>query len=392
LVTDSGQASLAEICEEIMTTEPDVVAFSSLTAAANRAYQISQLVRQRRVLTVIGGLHATAIPEECQSHFDVVVTGDGEASLPRVLNDFSAGTLQARYHPASPFDLTQSPLPRWDLLQPGMSSGGSVGSLVNTIARFTLQTQRGCPWACNFCAASRLLGPVRAKPHDRIDAELRQIAQHTSRPWIELADDNTFAVARDPYPLLDSLGNHGCRWFSESDWRIAENPTLLNRIARSGCRQLLIGVESTVFQYPGMGRKQAEFDRIVAALQAIQAAGVVVNACFIVGAEGETEASIDRLASFLSDAPFGEIQLTLQTPFPGTGLYRQLLGQGRMLGKDWSNHTLFRVTYQPDMMTPEGLQLAFNRLVAHVFSPSMQTRRDQIVKEIRRVQRSLRQS
>lgn len=394
MVNDLGHNSVTEVGAEILETEPDVVAFSSLTAAANRAYQLGQLLRTKGITTIIGGLHATAIPEECGNHFDVVVSGDGESSLPRLLRDFEQGHLQSRYHPQTPFDLAGSPFPRWELLEAALASHdvGSEGGLAKAIPRFTLQTQRGCPWACQFCAASRLLGPVRAKPVERIEAELKQISRYTPRPWIELADDNTFAVERDPYPLLELLRRFGCRWFSESDWRIAEDPALLQAIARSGCRQLLIGVESTVFQYPGMGRKQTEFARCVEALQAIQQAGIVVNACFIVGADGETEASIDRLANFLSEAPFGEVQLTLQTPFPGTGLYRQLHKQGRMLFSDWSNHTLFRVTYQPDRLSPEQLQAAFYRLVAHTFSPSLQGRRDRIVRNIRRTQKSFHKS
>lgn len=394
MVNDLGQNSIAEVVAEILETEPDVVAFSSLTAAANRAYQIGQLLKAKGITTVIGGLHATAIPEECSNYFDVVVSGDGESSLPRLLGDYEQGHLQSRYHAQTPFDLADSPLPRWEILEDAIAKlgNGNDGDLTRAIPRFTLQTQRGCPWACQFCAASRLLGPVRAKPWERIEAELQQISRYSPRPWIELADDNTFAVDRDPFPLLELLRRFGCRWFSESDWRIAENPALLQAIARSGCRQLLIGVESTVFQYPGMGRKQTEFARCVDALQAIQEAGIVVNACFIVGADSETEASIDRLASFLGEAPFGEVQLTLQTPFPGTGLYRQLHKQGRMLFNDWSNHTLFRVTYQPDVMSPEQLQAAFYRLVAHTFSPSLQGRRDRIVKNIRRTQKNFHKS
>ncbi len=374
LITDLGVDSPAQTAQAILDTSPDLVAFSTLTAAADRAYEISRLLREYRIPTVVGGLHATAIPEECKEHFDAVVSGDGEASFVELLSDFQNSRLKPFYSAARPFDLAQSPLPRWDLLgdQP--------------LPRHTLQTQRGCPWACSFCAASRLLGPPRAKPLHRIRDELALITNRTPRPWLELADDNTFAMARDSLPLLDLLKEFGCRWFSESDWRIAEHPLLLQRIAQSGCRQLLIGMESSVFQYPGMGRKLAEFQRLIDAVETIQAAGIVVNGCFIVGADGETEGSIERLGDFLAQAPFGELQITLQTPFPGTSLYKQLLSQQRLLSHQWSKHTLFSVTYQPQCMTVEQLQNGFFRLVECTFNTASQSRRDSIVKNIRRQQ------
>jgi radical SAM superfamily enzyme YgiQ (UPF0313 family) len=211
-----------------------------------------------------------------------------------------------------------------------------------------------------------------------------------SRPWIELADDNTFAGERDCGPLLEMLREARARWFTESDWRIALQPQLLPQIARSGCQQILIGLESHIFRYAGMGAKTADWQRMIEAVQTIQAAGIVVNACFIVGADGETEQSIERLGDFLEEAPFGEIQLTLQTPFPGTSLHAALKATGRLLQGDYRRYTLFDVTYQPDVMTPEQLQDAFHALVERVFAVANQRRRDAIAKHIRQLRVRLR--
>jgi radical SAM superfamily enzyme YgiQ (UPF0313 family) len=375
LLSDDGKDPVESTVGQIFATRPDLVAFSSLTPAVDRAAQISAAVRRHKIKTVIGGLHATADPGFCRQHFDVVATGDGEETIARLLSDWSQDRLQPHYHPVSPFDLSRAPLPRWDLL----------GS--NPPPRYTLQTVRGCPWACSFCAASRLLGPARAKPIDRIQEELNAITNRQTRPWLELADDNTFAVDRDHQPILESLRDCGARWFTESDWRIALQPRLLQQLAGSGCRQILIGFESHVFRYPGMGAKTADLERLVEAAQTIQEAGIVVNACFIVGADGETEASIERLGDFLETAPFGEIQLTLQTPFPGTSLYQSLRRCGRLLTGDFSRYTLFDVVYKPDRMTPEQLQSQFTALIQRVFRHQAQERRDKMTRMIRRHRR-----
>ncbi len=106
---------------------------------------------------------------------------------------------------------------------------------------------------------------------------------------------------------------------------------MLAGLAASGCVQVLVGLESFVFRFPGMGAKQAELDRMMEAVCAIQESGVAVNGCFIVGADGETERSLDALTEFLLDSPLADIQVTLQTPFPGTEFHNRLRREGRLL-------------------------------------------------------------
>jgi radical SAM superfamily enzyme YgiQ (UPF0313 family) len=383
LALDDGVTRESEVAERILSgtsssTPPRVVAFSALTPSADRAARISRLVQRPNVTTVIGGLHATAAPEHCRPHFDVVVQGDGESTFANLLADVIQGSTTASYRADGSFSLADSPLPRWDLLGE------------HSPPRYTIQSMRGCPWACSFCAASRMLGPARVKPDERFEAELQAISLQQSRPWIELADDNTFASDRDHGPMLESLRRHGARWFTESDWRIATQPKLLQQISESGCRQILIGLESSVFRYPGMGAKNADWERMLEAVVAIQEAGIVVNGCLIVGADGETKESIARLGDFLEEAPMGEIQLTLQTPFPGTSLYKSLSQSKRLLPGDFSRYTLFDVVYQPDQMTAEQLQDEFNDLVERVFRPEAQARRDSIQKQIRSFRRTAR--
>ena len=227
------------------------------------------------------------------------------------------------------------------------------------------------------------------KPNERIEAELKGIASLRSKPWIELADDNTFAQDRQPGPWLELLGRINAKWFTESDWLIGERPELLRRIAAAGCRQILIGLESPIHVYPGMGSKTASHDRMMRSISNIQRAGIVVNACFIVGADGETPQSIDRLAEFLEFAPFGEIQVTLQTPFPGTKLFEQMQRDNRLLFDDFSRYTLFDVTFEPDAMSVEDLRTAFRNLITRVYGRDASLRRAKRVHAIRRRRRDL---
>src|SRR5262249_35852575 len=142
-------------------------------------------------------------------------------------------------------------------------------------------------------------------------------------------------------------------------------------------------IESLVFRHPGMGPKQAELPRIMAALDAIQSVGVVVIGCFIVGCDGETHDSLDRLAAFIQASQLADVQLTLQTPFPGTALRRRLEREGRLLpGRGWSHCTLFDLTYRPDAMSVGELESAFRDLVRRVFAPGESARRQAIRKRV----------
>jgi radical SAM superfamily enzyme YgiQ (UPF0313 family) len=221
------------------------------------------------------------------------------------------------------------------------------------------------------------------KPVTNLKRELAAITAVDPAPVLELADDNTFVGRCDTPELLEALGAVNARYFTEADWRIGENPELLSLLASSGCVQVLVGIESLVFRHAGMGAKQADLPRIMDALDAIQAAGVAVIGCFIVGSDGETRHSLDRLARFIELSMIADVQLTLQTPFPGTALRRRLERQGRLLpNRGWSHCTLFDLTFQPDAMSVEELETAYRQLVCRVFAPVESTRRQTIRKRV----------
>jgi radical SAM superfamily enzyme YgiQ (UPF0313 family) len=359
-----------ELVETIVSDRPTLVAISALTASILEAYALADRLRAEGVRVVLGGLHVTACPDEAAGHADAIVVGDGEPVWQAVLADAERDRLKPRYRSSEPFDLSRAPLPRYDLLGRGSRP------------RYTLQSARGCPFACDFCAASRLLGPYRVKPADRIRAELDAIRSLDPNPLIELADDNTFATGGPHTELLEAFTASGVRWFTETDWRVGENPAVLARLAEAGCVQLLVGLESLVHDHRGMGAKQTSLNRMMDAVRAIQDAGVAVIGCYILGSDGETAESIERLRRFLEEDPCADIQITLQTPFPGTALRKRLKREGRLLDdRDWSHHTLFDVTYRPDRMTPDALADAFKALLIDAFGDEPTRRRKRIRRE-----------
>ncbi|MCD6033765.1 MAG: Radical domain protein, partial [Thermomicrobiales bacterium] len=164
----------------------DVAAISTFTAQVKEAYELAARYRALGVPTIIGGLHATALPEEAACHVDAVVAGEGEIVWADVLRDAEAGRLAGIYRAAGrEWDLAQAPLPRFDLLD------------VERYNRITVQTTRGCPWRCEFCASSILLtNRYKVKPVEKVIAEIRAIKALWPHPFIEFADDNAFVNRR----------------------------------------------------------------------------------------------------------------------------------------------------------------------------------------------------
>jgi radical SAM superfamily enzyme YgiQ (UPF0313 family) len=331
----------------------DLVAIASYSAQIRDAYRVADLYRERGVPVVMGGLHVSVRPDEARAHGAVAVVGEGEMSWGRVLEDFARGRLEPEYRPPPGewFDLADAPMPRFELLD------------VERYNRLTVQTSRGCPFRCEFCASSILLTPkYRVKPVEKVIDEIRRIKAIWPHPFIEFADDNSFVTRPHAKRLLAALRDENVKWFTEADVSIADDPELIDLMRESGCRQVLIGLESPVAEgLDGVElRRNWKLGRLAGyadAVRAIQSRGVTVNGCFVLGLDGHTEAIFDAVYDFVERTGLYEVQITVMTPFPGTPLYERLRRDGRLLEDEaWERCTMFDVNYRPRGMSPERLQ------------------------------------
>jgi radical SAM superfamily enzyme YgiQ (UPF0313 family) len=354
----------------------DLVALSTYTARAFDAYVVADAYRARGIPVVFGGLHATVLPEEVAQHADAVVVGEGELTWPEVVRDFQrAGRagLKTIYREAKPgqFNLHDAPMPRFDLLvNPSSHSSQQVldprltGELhrLGRYNRITVQTARGCPLDCEFCAASKLYGPrYRLKPIERVLAEIDAVRALWRRPFIEFADDNTFVNKGWAKELLRELAVREIRYFTESDVGLADDEELLDLLYPSGCRQVLIGFESPrKASLEGIDRVNWKAKRVAQYLETIdkiQSRGVSVCGCFIVGLDSDTPAVFDELREFIARSQLLEVQVTILTPFPGTRLYQRLAAEGRLLYPGaWDRCTLFDINFRPRGMSVDELE------------------------------------
>ncbi len=345
----------------------DLVAISTFTAQAPEAYRVAARYRAQSTPVVIGGLHVTAMSDEAAEHADAVVIGEGESCWLEVLRDAELGRLQ-RFYRSQPreFDLAAAPMPAFELLD------------ISRYNRLTVQTTRGCPWRCAFCASSILLtNRYKHKPIEKVLAEIDRIRELWPRPFIEFADDNSF-VNRDYWKrLLPELAQRHLRWFTETDISVADDPELLGLLRQAGCVEVLIGLESPVAQ--GLAGLELRSDwkhrrlpRYEEAIHRIQSQGIRVNGCFILGLDGQGPDIFDAVYDSARRLELYDVQITLQTPFPGTPLYHALLEAGRMPDpRPWHKCTLFDLTYEPTPMSASELVAGFRNLAVRLYSEEM---------------------
>ena len=342
----------------------DVVAISSFSGQIKDAYALADRFRAANVLVLLGGLHVTACPDEALAHADSIVIGEGEPVWAQVVDDLKNQRLRATYDARqTSFDLADAPMPRYELLD------------ISRYNRLTVQTQRGCPFNCEFCAASIRLNPrYRVKPVHKVIAEIRHIKSLWAKPFIEFADDNTFVNKKHSKALLRALAPESVRWFTETDISVARDDELLGLMQDSGCAQVLIGLESA--SQGGIAGvevksdwKARQFDFYHSAIEKIQSHGISVNGCFVLGLDGTGVESFGQVLNFVKDSGLHHVQITVQTPFPGTPLYERLKKSGRLLKENaWELCTLFDVNFVPDRMTLAELQENFVWLAKELYS------------------------
>ena len=349
----------------------DLAAISSYSAQIDEAYELSRRLRARGVPTVIGGPHVTALPDEASAHCTAVVAGEGEAHWSQVLEDAGRGELKRIYR-AGPgvFDMADAPMPAFELLD------------IAKYNRLTVQTSRGCPHRCEFCASSVMLTDrYKQKPAAKVLAEIARIREIWSHPFIEFADDNSFVNHAYWKELLPALKGQGLRWFAETDLSVANDGELLDLMRETGCAQVLIGLESpTAAGLHGLEMrsdwKASRFSRYREAIQTIQSHGITVNGCFVIGLDGHGPDIFDQVFDFVETSGLYEVQVTIQTAFPGTPLYERLEREGRLLEpRNWKKCTLFDINFKPANMTLQELGTGFKDLVVRLYGDDFTRRR-----------------
>jgi radical SAM superfamily enzyme YgiQ (UPF0313 family) len=324
---------------------PDLAAISIMTPLAKRGYAIADRFREESVPVVMGGFHATWMPDEAKQHADSVVLGEAEPSWVRLLEDLKAGSLQKFYRADGKADLTGLPIPRRDLLKKK-----------SYFFTNTMQVSRGCPFQCDFCSVTAFFGHTcRFRPLEEVRKEAELLRQEND--FIFFVDDNIIgnpAYAQDFFSFLKGLK---VKWVSHASINIAENEDLLKRAGESGCHGLFIGFESLSQETLKRHHKMAnQVERYKEQIRKIHDRGIGIEGSFIFGSDGEDSSVFHRVVDFCEETKIDAAVFAVLTPYPGTRIYEQFLEEDRILSFDWDLYDMDHVVFRPRDMTVEELQ------------------------------------
>jgi len=333
----------------------DLVGITANTPAAPHAYGLAREFRRRGVAVVIGGPHATLMPEEVAQHCDAVVVGEGELVWPRLLADFERGELQPTYRSCALPDLKKMPPPRWNLIK-GRTYGKGV-----TIAT------RGCPFACDYCTIPQMYQRrMRYRPVGEIVAEIRRMPGRALIFW----DDNLGANRDYAKELFAAIAPLKRWWTSQCTADVAFDDEFLALAARSGCKALFLGLE-TVSQASlnGANKRHNRADEYREVIRRFHAHGIAVQAGVVFGFDHDDRTIFKTTVDFYRSAGLDSATISVLIPFPNTPLFQRLEAEGRILTRDWSKYNGKKdVVFQPALMSARELLMGMEWAARQFYS------------------------
>jgi radical SAM superfamily enzyme YgiQ (UPF0313 family) len=341
---------MEEIPDDATWGRPDLVGLTSLTITVPSAYDIARHYRDRGVTVVMGGPHATLLPDEAARHTDVVFQGEAEGAWPSLIRDFEAGNLKPCYDGGAG-SLANLPLPRRDLYH----------------SRYFLRlisASRGCRYRCEFCTLWKLAeGRYRTRPVDEVLVELE--AAGGRRPLF-FTDENVFTDRDWTLSLFHEMADRGLSrpYAIQASLNIADDDQVLGALKRSGCMAILIGFESVSEESLRVMRKGVNLRVGVAQYQAkisrLHAHGLATAGTFMFGNDGDEPDIFERTVDFVRKAGLDVAHFGLLTPNPGTELYDRLAREGRLLytnfPADYARYDLQTAVFRPQQMTTGQLE------------------------------------
>jgi len=323
----------------------DIVAISIMTPLALRGYEIADRFRDNGTKVILGGFHATWMPDEAAAHADSVVTGEAEGIWDKIIEDIKLNNLRKRYSTPLVSDLNGIPPARRDLLK----KDGYF--FINTI-----QTTRGCPFDCDFCSVTAFYGRTyRYRPIEEIEKELQGISGGAN--FLFIVDDNITGNPAHAKKLFEMLKRYPFKWLSQTSITFAEDPELLRLAKESGCYGMFIGFETLTQE--GLDRLNKRFNRAekyAGHIKRMHDHGIGIQGSFIFGYDWDTKASFDTVVDFTEKTKLDSVLFTILTPYPGTKVFSRMMEENRIITTDWSKYDMAHVVYKPKNMTPDELQ------------------------------------
>jgi len=340
----------------------DYVFISAMFIQKNSARTVVERCNKLNVKVVAGGPLFTSFPELIPN-VDHLVLNEAEITLPAFLEDLSNDYLKPVYKTTLKADMQSSPVPMWDLV--GMKKYGMMG----------LQYSRGCPFNCDFCDVTNLLGhKVRTKTTRQIIDELESLYIHNWRGEVFFVDDNFIGKSKQlKNELLPAIidwmdkRNHPFAFNTQASIDLVDDEELMTLMTKAGFESVFIGVESPNDSSLTECNKKQNIGRdVVATIKKIQQFGMQVQAGFIVGFDNDKSNVFDKLINMIQDSGIVTAMVGLLNAPPGTKLYQRLMNENRLLELPTGNN-MDSMNFIPRMDIHELLD-GYQRVLNTIYS------------------------
>ena len=350
--------------------ETDLAGISTITATAVGSYAIADELRSRGIPVVFGGPHVSFLPEEALAHADFCITGEGETGFPLLVEALNGNRTfedvpglvwrengRIRRNPAAaPIeDLDALPFPDFSLLT--MRPGARLGTMGFGKMTIPVQTSRGCPFDCTFCSVTGMFGHrYRYRSTHNIIAEISRFNPKDS--MIFFYDDNFAANPRRTKELLREMIRLqlGFKWSTQVRSDVAKDGELLDLMAEAGCATLFIGFESVDPVALKEMKKNQSVEEIRSAIREIRKRKIHVHGMFVFGFDSDTIESTRATVRFALQEKVDSTQFLILTPLPGSGFYKRMLAEGRIIDTQWDTYDAHHVKFVPRGLSPWDLQ------------------------------------
>lgn len=328
---------------------PDLAVIQPYITSARRAYALADAYRARGVHVALGGLHVTSLPDEAAQHADTVFVGPGEDTWPVFLADFRRREPRRRYD-STTRTLAGLPPVRRDLIRRH-----------RYLVPNSIVVSRGCPHHCDFCYKDAFFTGGKSFYTQAVDDALAEIDRLPGR-HLYFLDDHLLGNRRFAEALFAGMAGMGRVWQAAGTVDSVLAPGLLERAVDAGLRSLFVGFESVNDTNLAAQRKRQNVGRDYAAVvRRLHDAGVMVNASFVFGMDGDGPDVFDRTVGWAVAQGIETATFHIMTPYPGTALYQRMRAAGRILCDDWDAYDTRHVVYRPAGLTAAQLEAGYWR-------------------------------
>lgn len=330
----------------------DMVMISFETSSSATAYKHCHEFKKRGSYIVCGGYHATALPEEVAKHCDTVMIGPAEISIPQFIQDFVDGKPK-KYYKNFEVCAADFPTPARDKITKRKKL--RIPAVV---------ADRGCNNSCKYCSM-RTMWKSNPRPVEDVINEIKELKSK----MVIFYDPNFFAKREYALELMEALKPLKILWASNATADFGYDYELMQAAYDSGCRGVLIGLESLNSQsLTSAAKRFHEPDKYKEIIDNIHSHNIAVNGCFVLGFDNDTEEELLALPERVDRLGLDLCRFAVLTPYPGTKFYEEYERKGRIITKEWARYNQHNAVFEPVNMTSERLDEIYRKVWKEAYS------------------------